>query len=136
MSINDVNLSIDAGFYEGATLGNRVWFDNEGGTPNMFDGGDTPVVGIPVTLYSVDISNGDRAFIETQMTDANGQYLFRRLRANTYQVEIEITDEFEFVASNQGGEDVDSDINEQIDLIGVILPVSYTHLTLPTICSV
>ena len=116
VELNDVNLSIDAGYYMGATLGNTVWEDTENGIPNVLDGADLPVEGAVINLYIIDLMNGVETLVATTVTDANGNYLFTGLKADTYFVEMELGDDFNFVSSNAGGDDsMDSDVIEIMD---------------------
>ena len=88
----EANHDIDAGFYRGATIGNQVWCDNpEGGLPNLFDSGDSPVEGAIISLYSYNILSGQETLVGVDTTDANGNYLFTGLPQGTYLIEADVT---------------------------------------------
>ena len=104
---NNSNLTVDFGFIEVVSLGNRVWFDSNS---NGIDNSEPPVVGAIVNLYrdvdndgsaepNVDVNRDgdtfdggetgdDGAPIATTTTDANGNYLFDNLAPGNYFVEI------------------------------------------------
>ncbi len=94
---NDSNLSIDFGFIAPPrSIGNRLWFDDGGtgsGTVNngILDGDEAPVVGAQVSLYLDADNNGtpDGAAIRTDLTDANGYYLFDNLPPARYLVGVD-----------------------------------------------
>ncbi len=73
----EVNKQIDAGFYQGTTIGNQVWCDTDNGIPNQLDSGDQLIEGVEVNLYKVDsLGNpSSEVFIGTTMTNSNGNYL-------------------------------------------------------------
>ncbi|MBF2056431.1 MAG: carboxypeptidase regulatory-like domain-containing protein [Cyanobacterium sp. T60_A2020_053] len=56
-----------------------VFDDTFGATDNAFDGGDTPIAGVTITL-----SDGTNTF--TAQTDANGDYSFTNLAQGTYTI--------------------------------------------------
>ncbi len=91
---NRSNLTVDFGFYQGYSLGNRVWLDTDNsGTINGADGGTPGIANVVVNLLTtggatVDNPNitGTQPYIVT--TDANGYYRFDNLPAGDYVVEI------------------------------------------------
>ena len=97
---NDSDLTIDFGFFGGTDLpfsiGNHVWFDNGtggGGVTNdgIRQAGEPPVVGVDVRLYRDGNGNSTpeaAEMIRTDITDANGFYLFDNLDPGSYYVEI------------------------------------------------
>lgn len=70
----------DAGIYQLASLGNRVWFDKNG--DGVQDSGETGLSGVKVQLYR----NG--TLVATQTTGTDGSYLFSGLAAGTYTVTV------------------------------------------------
>lgn len=100
------NISVDAGLVPAASIGDFVWFEEE---PNgqYEEGKDTPLEGIEVKL--IDIS-GDRVLSTT--TDENGFYLFDNLRPGFYIVEFAPQEDFDFVPSNIGNDNSDSDVTD------------------------
>jgi hypothetical protein len=89
-----------------ASLGDYVWNDtNQNGVQ---DSGETPVAGVTVTLSTV--CGG--AVLATQVTDANGKYLFDNLQPGDYVVHFELPAGYLFTGAHQGGNDAtDSDAN-------------------------
>ena len=91
VSLGEVNKSIDLGVYKGATLGNQVFCDNPfEGFMNLFDANDTPFPGASISLYKFDALTNEEVLIETQVTNADGQYLFKGLPAGVYRVEADV----------------------------------------------
>jgi len=71
--------TIDAGFYNLAALGDTVWLDED--RNGLLDDGEQGIEGITVELL-----DDQGAVIDTQETDADGQYLFDGLTPGDYQV--------------------------------------------------
>lgn len=93
------DLTIDFGFFGGTdipfSIGNHVWKDDGTGGGTINDGirqaGEPPVVGAAVQLYRDGNANGipeAAEMIRTDVTDANGFYLFDNLDPGPYYVEI------------------------------------------------
>ncbi|MBX3678890.1 MAG: cadherin-like domain-containing protein [Rhodocyclaceae bacterium] len=106
--------TVDAGFWEAASLGDRVWLDaNDNGVQ---DAGEVGKAGVTVTLSG---AGADGLFgtaddvSESMVTDANGNYLFDNLVAGQqYKVTVEQPTGFQFTTANQGGnEALDSDVD-------------------------
>jgi hypothetical protein len=71
LNAGDENLTVDAGLYQTAALGNRVWLDvNQNGKQ---DSGEVGVPGVSVTLFA------GATQVDSTTTDANGNYLFTGL---------------------------------------------------------
>ncbi len=80
----DNNLTVDAGLWRPATLGDRVWFDiNHNGVQ---DGGAE--VGVPGVVVRLLDSAG--TVISTTTTNAGGYYSFTNLISATYQVRFDL----------------------------------------------
>ena len=71
----------DAGFYEAGSVGNYVWYDDD--AEGDQDGTENPVQGVSITLKDAITT----AIIDTDITDANGLFLFENLAPGTYLVE-------------------------------------------------
>jgi protocatechuate 3,4-dioxygenase beta subunit len=85
ITTGEVDLSLDAGLYRTAELGDRVWLDaNRNG---MQDTGEAGVSGVKVTLLNA----SGVAVGSSQLTDANGNYLFTGLKPGTYSVQFDKT---------------------------------------------
>ncbi|NMB90275.1 MAG: sortase, partial [Chloroflexi bacterium] len=98
---NSSDLTIDFGFFGGAdmpfSLGNFVWKDDGYGSgessanDGIWQSTERPVEGVLVRLYRDGNGNGQADSgerIRTDITDANGFYLFDNLDPGTYIVEI------------------------------------------------
>ncbi len=87
------NITIDFGFVPPMSLGNRVWIDDGAGEPTfragynngVMDGTEAGRSGVTVELW---LDNGDGVFnsltdtlMYTDLTDANGYYLFERVQS-------------------------------------------------------
>lgn len=104
------NRTIDAGLYQGAQLGDRVWLDsNKNGVQ---DAGEAGVAGIKVNLLD---ANGV-VVGNAVTTDANGNYLFTNLKPGTYSVQFDKTTlpaGYVITGKDVGGNDAsDSDADE------------------------
>ncbi len=107
------NPTLDAGVYELASLGDRVWFDaNNNGRQ---DSGETGASGVTVTLFG---GGADRVLgtaddtTATTTTNASGLYAFTGLTPGVeYQVGFSgLPSNFLFTGANQGADDaIDSD---------------------------
>ncbi len=96
------NLSLDAGLYRAAELGDRVWFDaNKNG---LQDAGEAGVAGVKVTLLDA----SGNAVGSPLVTDANGNYLFTNLKPGAYSVQFDKTSlpaGYAFTGQDQGGDE-------------------------------
>jgi len=114
----DYNEKLDFGFYKGGAIGNQVWLDNEGpsGKRNIFDETDLPIQGAIIKLYRINLMTGEESLIDTTITDEFGNYLFSKLAAADYFVQIEIlnpTGRYKFLWPNVGDDETrDSDVVE------------------------
>jgi len=97
LAIGEENLTIDAGFFQKASLGDLVFNDvNRNGIQ------DPEELGIPdiaVTLYScADV------LVSTTTTNANGIYSFNDLTPGSYYVVFTAPSDYSFSPANQGGD--------------------------------
>lgn len=74
--------SWDAGFYEGGSIGDYIWLDEDGDT--VQDGDEEGIPGVTLIL-----KDGDGNEIARTVTDENGGYLFDELPAGDYTIEID-----------------------------------------------
>jgi LPXTG-site transpeptidase (sortase) family protein len=142
-AVNDQsNRTVDFGFTNAYSLGNRVWNDNGagGGTVDngIQDGGEPGFGGVTVNLYQDSDNNGtpDGGIIATTTTNTDGYYRFDNLGSDTYIVEVELPTGYQ-VSSVTGGDpdnDIDLDNNGVVPGAGVIRsnPVTLTGGAEPT----
>ncbi|MFN5513923.1 MAG: SdrD B-like domain-containing protein [Cyanobacteriota bacterium] len=102
------NTTLDAGFYQTASLGDRVWLDAD--RDGIQDNGETGISGAAVHLLQND------GIIATVTTDANGFYQFTGLTPGAaYQVSFDVSQtangrSLALTGGNQGANDLlDSD---------------------------
>jgi len=113
LGAGDEDLTLDAGIYLSAKVGDYVWLDADGGIENIQDGSEEGVNGVTVNLYSTD---DPTTALATQQTrpgpTGDGYYLFEGVRAGDYIVEFIAPSQFEFVAPNDpdGDDSNDSDV--------------------------
>jgi uncharacterized repeat protein (TIGR01451 family) len=104
LGAGDVDVTLDAGLYQPASLGDYVWFDVD--EDGVQDDDENPAAGITVELIV------DGLVVDTTTTDADGRYLFEDLIPGTYTVRF--TAPAEHVLTGQalggdGGTDSDAD---------------------------
>ncbi|MGK7885866.1 MAG: SdrD B-like domain-containing protein, partial [Crocosphaera sp.] len=110
----DVDLTIDAGLVETASLGDRVWLDtNEDGIQDPTEVGVENII-VTLTGGGQDgvIGTADDTTATTQ-TAADGSYQFTGLTPGVeYQVNFELPEGYSFTTQNAGGDDtLDSDVD-------------------------
>ena len=108
-----VDLSIDAGFYKAAAIGDQIWYDKNAN--GILDNGETGVAGVVVELRSNGVNGVDTGTVlATTTTDAAGKYLFSNLKPGDYHIDVQestLPAGFIFTKANQGANDeVDSDV--------------------------
>jgi len=102
LAAGDENLTLDAGIYRTASLGDFVWDDLNGN--GLQDAGEPGVEGVTVNLY-----DGDGNLVGTTPTDADGLYTFTDLAPGDYVVEFVLPGGFVFTAKDAGDDALDSD---------------------------
>lgn len=129
------NLTIDFGFYQPMSLGNRVWFDrNNDGAIDAGDGTAPGLAGVLVELYrdsdnSGSLNAGD-ALVASDTTDANGYYLFDNLIEGNYFVVVADDnflpsgvlvglDSSTYTAGDNGADSDDNGVNTPVAGFGV-----------------
>ena len=88
---NNANLTVDFGFAPAVTLGNRVWLDlNDDGVQNPSENG---IPNVALSLFYGDgvtpVRDEQTGVNVTTTTDANGYYIFRNLRPDSYVVRVD-----------------------------------------------
>ena len=84
LSPGENETTVDAGYYQTASIGNRVWVDSD--ADGVQDPGEANVAGVRVYLL-----NQLGATIGTKVTDANGNYLFENLTPGTYSIKFDLS---------------------------------------------
>ena len=106
MFSGEQNLTLDAGLYQKAALGNRVWVDKNGN--GIQDSNETGEDNVTVNLYQD--CNG--SIVATQQTAGGGLYHFEGLRPGDYCVEFtNLPPNYVFTQYKQGVDTTDSDVN-------------------------
>jgi protocatechuate 3,4-dioxygenase beta subunit len=117
------NLTVDAGFYRPAALGDRVW--NDANQNGIQDNGEPGIEGVTVKLYTC-----DGTFVAETTTDANGIYGFSGLMPGSYYVEFVPLAGYVITAQDQGANDAaDSDADSNGRTVCVTLQSGETNNT-------
>ncbi len=96
---------IGAGFYPQATLGDRIWYDdNQNG---IQDNNEAGVPSVQVTIYD-ELGN----IVDQTNTDSDGEYIFYNLRCVSYYVEAVPPTGFVMTQPNTGNDLLDSDFDQ------------------------
>ncbi|MBL8474054.1 MAG: carboxypeptidase regulatory-like domain-containing protein, partial [Rhodocyclaceae bacterium] len=99
------HLTLDAGLYQKASIGDRVWLDANGN--GIQDAGETGLSGVTVKLL-----NGSGSVLATTTTNASGNYLFSGLNPGDYAIQVVPPAGLGIALKDQGGNDAaDSDID-------------------------
>ncbi len=99
------NLTYDAGVYQYAKIGDRVWLDdNSDGKQNAGEKGKENV--------KVDLMDCQGNIMETTYTDPNGNYLFDDLTPGNYKIKFHTLSEYSFTELNASVDSLDSDANQ------------------------
>jgi len=115
---NEINNDIDLGFRDNlADIGGSVFEDIK------YDG-QLDTTDILLSNILVSLLTDDGSLVETQLTDANGNYMFMNVLPGLYYIIFGVGDSFQFTQANIGSELTDSDVTESVsdnstDLINV-----------------
>ena len=85
VAAGETNLDLDAGIYETASLGDRVWVDSNAN--GVQDAGEVGKAGVTVELYTC-VGDMPDTLVATQVTDAGGNYNFAGLTPGEYIVKF------------------------------------------------
>jgi uncharacterized repeat protein (TIGR01451 family) len=106
-----------------ASLGDRVWFDNDG--DGIQDGGEPGVAGVAVELL-----DSGMTVIDTTVTDGSGNYSFSGLTPGDYFVRFILPGGAVFSPQNVGGDDtIDSDADASGLTGPIVLAAGENNLT-------
>lgn len=107
---------VDFGFVKPATIGDRVWNDQD---RNGVDNGEPGVPGVTVILK--DASGNE---VARTTTDANGNYRFEGLLPGTYSVSIEVPAGYEAVATSKDVTVAEGEVNLDMDFPLTLIPAA------------
>ncbi|HLO44346.1 MAG TPA: SdrD B-like domain-containing protein, partial [Leadbetterella sp.] len=114
LGTNASNLTIDAGMYRPASLGDFVWYDvNNNG---IQDSGEPGIQGVVATLNG---TKGDGTVIaaQTATTNASGIYAFTNLAPGTYTVTFGTVGGYQVAKQDVTGANTDAtDVNNDSDI--------------------
>ncbi len=118
LGVGQVELTVDAGLYQPASLGNRVWTDLD--LDGIQESGEPGMPGILLSLYH---TNG--TVVATAGTLPDGSYAFTGLPPGTYRVGVSQPPGLVFTPANQGADDaLDSDTDQVTGLTPWVTLVS------------
>lgn len=104
------NRTVDFGFYTNATVGDRVWSDdNRNGKQ---DAGE----GTPLLPVMVELRNAANAVLRTTNSAADGSYRFDNVNAGTYNLHFVIPSAYGVTGKDVGGDDT---LDNDADSAGV-----------------
>jgi hypothetical protein len=106
LASGDSDLTVDAGYYELASIGNFVWEDLDGDGEQ--DTGEPGIEGVQVTLTGTDVLGNPVTDVTT--TDVDGSYIFDDLVPGDYKLTFATPAGYDPTGFDQGGDDTnDSD---------------------------
>jgi protocatechuate 3,4-dioxygenase beta subunit len=132
LSSGQTNLTVDAGYFKLAALGDFVWYDVDG--DGLQTDGEPGLQGVEVTLTGAGANgmfgDGDDT-TATQFTDADGKYLFTDLLPGQYKVTFGTYLNYVLTTTDTGVNDtLDSDADQSTRMTGVYtLAAGETNLT-------
>ncbi|MFN8243575.1 MAG: SdrD B-like domain-containing protein [Ferruginibacter sp.] len=110
----NTNNTIDAGFYQLGSIGDRVWKDDNGN--GIQDAGEVGVAGVTITLY-----NAAGQVVASTTTDAFGNYLFSKLMPGNYTLKVTPPANYSLSAKTQGADtNLDSDFDPATYTTGTV----------------
>ena len=107
---------VDFGFVKPATIGDRVWNDQD---RNGVDNGEPGVPGVTVILK--DASGNE---VARTKTDANGNYRFEGVLPGTYSVSIEVPAGYEAVTTSKDVTVAEGEVNLDMDFPLTLIPAA------------
>jgi 5-hydroxyisourate hydrolase-like protein (transthyretin family) len=107
---NEVNRTIDGGFFRLGALGRYVWFDAN--SDGIRQDEELPATGVTVRLFREDGAAG--ALLDTQTTDAAGHFAFNALVPGIYVIEVTPLPGYQFTLQNVAAP---PDRNSDVDVV-------------------
>ena len=103
LGLDECNMSVDAGFFRTASLGDFVWYDYD--CDGLQDDNEPGAPGVRIELHNI----GDDMLAST-ITNADGYYSFVNLPPGEYYVKFIAPDGYSLTTANAGdNDDIDSD---------------------------
>jgi len=101
----DMRCDLDGGFHLKATMGDRVWHDQNGN--GIQDGGEPRIEGAIVQAY-----NSDGMMLDEDVSNSQGEFYIDGLSKGEYYLKVDPPSGYSFTLADQGGDDgIDSDID-------------------------
>ena len=102
VAAGETNNTLDAGLYQKAALGDKVWFDGNGnGVQDNWESG--------VGCVTVNLLNSAGVVVASAVTDSNGNYMFSNLTPGVYSVAFVAPSGYMFTKQDVGSDATDSD---------------------------
>ncbi|NJP06540.1 MAG: DUF11 domain-containing protein [Chloroflexaceae bacterium] len=121
LAANETNPTLDAGFYQLASLGDRVWLDRN--VDGLQDSDEVGISGVTVNLYT-----NDGTLVGSTSTDTRGFYAFTDVIPGSYIVEFVTPADYLITRINRSRDDSsDSDANRTSGRTGVVVLTSGEH---------
>ncbi|MCB0679000.1 MAG: carboxypeptidase regulatory-like domain-containing protein, partial [Saprospiraceae bacterium] len=112
----DSDLTVDAGYYADASIGNFVWEDLDG--DGIQDPGEPGLQGVEVTLTGTD--NFGNPVSQTKFTDIDGSYIFDELVPGDYKLTFGAYGGFTLTVNGQGPDASDSNADPSMGGMTVV----------------
>ncbi|MFT4535447.1 MAG: putative repeat protein (TIGR01451 family) [Saprospiraceae bacterium] len=109
LSAGGSKTNLGAGYYPMATVGNRVWMDENAN--GIQEDNEAKVAGVLVQIF-----NMDHDLIDQAITNAEGVYTIEYLMKDEYYLKFEAPEGYAFTFANATSDDVDSDVNHAMGL--------------------
>ena len=107
LASGQTNDTVDAGLYQGAAIGDRVWEDTNAN--GQQDAGENGIAGATVRLYTC-VDGAPGVLVAQTTTDASGNYAFAGLMPGQYVVAFETPAGYQLSTADVGADDaLDSD---------------------------
>ncbi|MDQ3140693.1 MAG: SpaA isopeptide-forming pilin-related protein, partial [Bacteroidota bacterium] len=105
LTMGAFNDSLDVGLVPYLEIGDFVWHDKNGN--GIQEIGEEGIKGVVVNL----LDKVTNTILKTFITDANGKYIFSKLKSGTYYIKVTIPVSYKLTLPNVGSDLLDSDID-------------------------